>query len=168
MNSWMLMTGACRNLAILSSPFDPFMCFVSPRALCRLWLEDTSWVLAPFGTHLAFLQNPKKLGPRYLSPWSHWDTLNETARELSLHQGLPSILAASRMPLIRPKWFSSICQLATGRKPANFFVGNNNSYKSWVWPPHSNRNHQDYYIFSRESRTKPSFPTVTVRGPYPI
>ena len=38
----------------------------------------------------------------------------------------------------------------------------------WVWPPHSNSDHQDYYIFSRGSQTKPSFvPTVTVRGPYP-
>ena len=22
---------------------------------------------------------------------------------------------------------------------------------SWVWPPHSNSDHQDYYIFNRES-----------------
>ena len=37
----------------------------------------------------------------------------------------------------------------------------------WMWPPHSNSDHQDYYIFSRGSQPKPSFPTVTVRGPYP-
>ena len=37
-----------------------------------------------------------------------------------------------------------------------------------MWPPHSDSDHQDYYIFSRGSQPKPSFPTVTVRGPYPI
>ena len=37
----------------------------------------------------------------------------------------------------------------------------------WVWPPHSNSDQQDYYIFSRGSQPKPSFPTVAVRGPYP-
>ena len=41
-------------------------------------------------------------------------------------------------------------------------------YIYWVWPPHSNSDHQDYYIFSRGSQPKPSFPTVTGRGPYPI
>ena len=35
----------------------------------------------------------------------------------------------------------------------------------WMWPPHSNSDYQDYYIFSRGSQPKPSFPTV--RGPYP-
>ena len=29
----------------------------------------------------------------------------------------------------------------------------------WVWPRPSNSDHQDYYIFSRESRTKPLFAT---------
>ena len=38
---------------------------------------------------------------------------------------------------------------------------------TWVWPPHSNSDHQDYYIFNRESQPKPSFTTVTVRGPHP-
>ena len=37
----------------------------------------------------------------------------------------------------------------------------------WVWPHHSNSDHQDYYILSRESQPKPSFATVTGRGPYP-
>ena len=37
----------------------------------------------------------------------------------------------------------------------------------WMWPPHSNSDHQDYHIFNRGSRKKPSFTTVTVRGPYP-
>ena len=37
----------------------------------------------------------------------------------------------------------------------------------WVWPPPCNSDHQDYYIFNRESQPKPSFTTVTVRGPYP-
>ena len=37
----------------------------------------------------------------------------------------------------------------------------------WMWPPPSNSDHQDYYIFSRESLYKPSFTTVTGRGPYP-
>ena len=27
--------------------------------------------------------------------------------------------------------------------------------------------HQDYYMFNRESQPKPSFTTVTVRGPHP-
>ena len=31
----------------------------------------------------------------------------------------------------------------------------------WDVPLPSNSHHQDYYIFSRESRTKPSFVTVT-------
>ena len=35
---------------------------------------------------------------------------------------------------------------------------------SWVWPPPSNSDHQDYHIFSRDPY-KPSFATVTVRGP---
>ena len=38
--------------------------------------------------------------------------------------------------------------------------------KTWVWPPPCNSDHQDYYIFSRNPY-KPSFTTVTVRGPYP-
>ena len=29
----------------------------------------------------------------------------------------------------------------------------------WVWPLSSNSDHQDYSIFSRESRTKPLFAT---------
>ena len=33
-----------------------------------------------------------------------------------------------------------------------------------VWPPDSNSDHQDYYMFSRES----SFATVTGRGPPPM
>ena len=35
---------------------------------------------------------------------------------------------------------------------------------AWVVPLPSNSHHQDSYIFSRESRTKPSFATVTGRG----
>ena len=37
----------------------------------------------------------------------------------------------------------------------------------WVWPPPSNSDHQDYYIFYRESQPKPSFATITGRGPHP-
>ena len=37
----------------------------------------------------------------------------------------------------------------------------------WVVPLPSNSHHQDHYIFSRESRTKPSFATVTGRGDNP-
>ena len=37
----------------------------------------------------------------------------------------------------------------------------------WVWPLPSNSDHQDYYIFSRESRTKPLFATVIGKGPHP-
>ena len=33
-----------------------------------------------------------------------------------------------------------------------------------IYPPPSNSHHQDYYIFSRESRPKPSFATVTGLG----
>ena len=35
---------------------------------------------------------------------------------------------------------------------------------TWVVPPPSNSDHQDYYIFSRESRTKPSFPLLLGGG----
>ena len=35
------------------------------------------------------------------------------------------------------------------------------------WPPHSNSDHQEYYIFRIGDPYKPSFTTVTVRGPYP-
>ena len=38
---------------------------------------------------------------------------------------------------------------------------------TWVVPPPSNSDHQNYYIFSRGSQSKPSFATVTVRGPHP-
>ena len=31
----------------------------------------------------------------------------------------------------------------------------------WVWPPHSNSDHQRYHVFSRGSQPKPSFATVT-------
>ena len=41
-------------------------------------------------------------------------------------------------------------------------------YIYWVVPPPRNSHHQDYYIFSRGSRTKPSFATVTGRGDNPI
>ncbi len=34
----------------------------------------------------------------------------------------------------------------------------------WVVPPPSKSHHQDYYIFSRESRTKPSFPLLLGGG----
>ena len=37
----------------------------------------------------------------------------------------------------------------------------------WVVPPPSNSHHQDYYLFSRGSRAKPSFATVTRRGGNP-
>ena len=30
---------------------------------------------------------------------------------------------------------------------------------AWMWPPPSNSDHQDYYMFSRESQPKPSFTT---------
>ena len=33
------------------------------------------------------------------------------------------------------------------------------SGRSWVWPLPSNSDHQDYYIFRRECRTKPLFAT---------
>ena len=36
----------------------------------------------------------------------------------------------------------------------------------WMWP--SNSDHQDCYISSRESQTKPSFTTVTWRWPHPM
>ena len=35
---------------------------------------------------------------------------------------------------------------------------------TWNYPPRSNSHHQDYEIFSRESRTKPSFVAVTGQG----
>ena len=34
----------------------------------------------------------------------------------------------------------------------------------WVWPPHSNSYHQDYYIFSRGSQPKPAFATGILGG----
>ena len=34
----------------------------------------------------------------------------------------------------------------------------------WVVPPPSKSHHQDYYIFSKESRTKPSFPLLLGGG----
>ena len=34
----------------------------------------------------------------------------------------------------------------------------------WVVPPPSNSHHQDYYIFSRESQPKPSFPLLLGGG----
>ena len=36
-----------------------------------------------------------------------------------------------------------------------------------VAPSQDSSDHQNYYIFSRESQPKPSFPTVTGRGPHP-
>ncbi len=42
------------------------------------------------------------------------------------------------------------------------------SYIIWVFPLPGNSHHQDYYIFSRGSRTKPSFATVTGRRDNPI
>ncbi len=39
---------------------------------------------------------------------------------------------------------------------------------TWMWLPHSNSDHQDYYIFSRESKPKPSFTTgILGRGAHP-
>ena len=38
-----------------------------------------------------------------------------------------------------------------------------NPYK-WSYNPPTNSHHQDYYIFSRESRTKPSFATGILGG----
>ena len=41
--------------------------------------------------------------------------------------------------------------------------------KSWVWTPPNNTDHQDYYMFTRIFRIfwkKPSFATVTKRGPH--
>ena len=35
---------------------------------------------------------------------------------------------------------------------------------SWVVPPPSKSHHQDYYIFSRESQPKPSFPLLLGGG----
>ena len=37
----------------------------------------------------------------------------------------------------------------------------------WVVPLPSNSDHQDYYIFSRESQPKPSFATITGKGDNP-
>ena len=37
----------------------------------------------------------------------------------------------------------------------------------WVVPLPSNSHHQDYSMFGRESQTKPSFTTVTGKGPHP-
>ena len=38
----------------------------------------------------------------------------------------------------------------------------------WVWPPSQDASdHQNYYNFNGESQPKPSFTTVTVRGPHP-
>ncbi len=48
-----------------------------------------------------------------------------------------------------------------------FFCGNKKSRILWMWPPPSNSHHQEYYIFNRESQPKPSFATVTGRGPHP-
>ena len=36
-----------------------------------------------------------------------------------------------------------------------------------VAPSQDASDHQNYYIFNRESQPKPSFTTVTVRGPHP-
>ena len=38
------------------------------------------------------------------------------------------------------------------------------TYIHWNYPPPSNSDHQDYYIFNRESQPKPSFVTVTGWG----
>ena len=38
---------------------------------------------------------------------------------------------------------------------------------TWVWPPLSNGDHQDYHIFTRKFRKISSFGTVTGRGPHP-
>ena len=43
-----------------------------------------------------------------------------------------------------------------------FFVNKNDMI--WLWPPPSSSDHQDYYIFNRESRTKPSFATGILGG----
>ena len=48
------------------------------------------------------------------------------------------------------------------------FPQNKKQYICWVWPPHSNSDHQDYETFLVGDPYKPSFTTVTVRGPYPI
>ena len=37
-------------------------------------------------------------------------------------------------------------------------------YITWVVPPPSKSHHQDYYMFSRESPTKPSFATGILGG----
>ena len=52
--------------------------------------------------------------------------------------------------------------------PQMSYVGYLKIMFNLVWPPHSNSDHQDYYMFNRESqpRPKPSFTTVTVRGPH--
>ena len=44
----------------------------------------------------------------------------------------------------------------------------NNKFYSilWVWPPPSNSDHQDYYIFSRGFQPKPSFATGILRGQF--
>ena len=37
-------------------------------------------------------------------------------------------------------------------------------YICWVWPPHSNSNHQDYYMFNRESRINLHLPLLLWGG----
>ncbi len=46
------------------------------------------------------------------------------------------------------------------------FVGSTGHHSSilWVVPPPSNSHHQDYYMFSRGSRTKPPFATGILGG----
>ena len=50
---------------------------------------------------------------------------------------------------------------------AFFFLNCRTFYITWMWPPPSNSDHQDYYIFLGNPY-KPSFTTVTGRGPHPI
>ena len=63
-------------------------------------------------------------------------------------------------PLIRPAICWVIHRLGGGRLTCH------KGTVSWVLPPPSNSDRQDHYIFNSKSFYKPSFATVTGRGPH--
>ena len=61
---------------------------------------------------------------------------------------------------------SSLGQASQWRNPPHPYLFSN-CEKDWVWPPHNNSDHQVDITFLVGDPYKPSFPTVTGRGPYP-
>ena len=129
------------------------------RLLDESYVSGDSWM---YPYHRTPMGNP------YISPREHSKYHGYTAR------GTPNCPLNVEMELLRNR--SNHPSLAQHKvEPAKVrvswsletFLGGSRIFlcwSSWVVPPPSKSHHQDYYIFSRESQPKPSFPLLLGGG----